>query len=68
MSESLRFRLLYSKVQEVLESDARTERERAGVEIRCAGEISREELDEFRRLREIILATSSPDPISFTTT
>jgi len=68
MSESHRFRLVYSKVQEVLESDARTERARASVEIRRTGEVSREELDEIRELREIILEASSPDPISFTTT
>ncbi len=68
MSESHRFRLVYSKVREVLESDARTERGNASVEIRRTGEVSREEFDEIRRLSEIILETASPDPISFTTT
>jgi len=68
MSENHRFGLVYSKLQEVLEGDARTEQATASVEIRRIGEVSREELDEIRKLREIILETSPPDPISFTTT
>jgi len=68
MNESHRFKLIYSKIQEVLDEDARREPQDAHVKIRHSGEVSREELDEIARLREIVLETVSPDPVSFTTT
>ena len=68
MDESCRFKLVYSKIQEVLDEDSRRDPRAAHVEIRNSGEISREEMDEIARLREIVLETVSPDPVSFTTT
>lgn len=68
MSESQRFKLIYAKMQEVLDDETRKEPRRANVTIRHGGEVSREELDEIARLREIVMETSTPEPISFTTT
>jgi len=68
MNESHHFTLIYSKMQEVLDADARREPQDAMVKIRHCGEVSREETDEMARLREMILETVSPDPVSYTTT
>ncbi|MCK6456005.1 MAG: hypothetical protein L6Q92_05690 [Phycisphaerae bacterium] len=68
MSEGQRFKLVYTKMQQVLDDETRKEPQRATVAIRHGGEVSREELDEIARLREIVLESSAPDPISFTTT
>lgn len=68
MNENHRFKLIYSKIQEILDEDARMAPQGAHVKIRHSGEVSREELDEIARLREIVLETVSPDPVSFTTT
>jgi len=68
MSESPRFNLIYAKMQETLDKDARNEPQRAPVAIQHGGEVSRDELDEIARLREIVLETTVPEPISFTTT
>lgn len=63
-----RFKLVYAKMQEVLDNEAPREPQRANLVIRHFRDASREELEEIARLREIVLETSSPDPISFTTT
>jgi hypothetical protein len=68
MSKAHRFELVYSKIQEVLEGDVRRGPRTPNVQVRHSTEVSREELDEIARLREIILEASAPDPISFTTT
>ena len=68
MVESCRFKLVFTKLQEVLEEDARKELVKSKVEIRRAGEVSREELDEIDKLRRIVLEATEPEPMSFTTT
>ncbi|MCC7292801.1 MAG: hypothetical protein IT449_12140 [Phycisphaerales bacterium] len=68
MSNTQRFKLVYSKMQEVLEDDAQKEPQRAKIAIRHGCEVSREEIEEIAKLREIVLETASPDPVSFTTT
>lgn len=69
MSESHRFKIVYTKMHEmVLEDERRHEPPVANVTIRHRGEVSSEELDEIARLREIILETTTPEAISFTTT
>lgn len=68
MSESQRFKLVYTKMQEVLDDETRKQPHRASAVIRHGGEVSCEELDEIARLREIVLESSAPEPISFTTT
>lgn len=68
MSENQRFGPVFSKVEEILNSDARTARKATSAAVRYIGEVPLEELEEFQQLREIILETCPPTPISFTTT
>jgi hypothetical protein len=68
MDESYRFKLVFAKLQEVLDGDTRKEPVKSKVEIRRTGEVSREELDEIDKLRRIVLEATVPEPMSFTTT
>ncbi len=68
LDESSRFKLVFAKLQDVLEEDTRKEPVKAKVEFRRTGEVSREELDEIDKLRRIVLEAAGPEPMSFTTT
>jgi hypothetical protein len=68
MDESYRFKLVFTKLQEVLEEDTRKQPLKAKVEIRRTGEVSREDIDEIDKLRRIVLEATEPEPMSFTTT
>lgn len=68
MSQNHRFKVVYTKMQELLGDETRRKSQRAIVSIRHGAEISSEELDEIARLREIVLETISPGLTSFTTT
>jgi hypothetical protein len=68
MDQSYRFKLVFTKLQEVLEEDTRKQPLKAKVEIRRAGEVSREDIDEIDKLRRIVLEATEPEPMSFTTT
>jgi len=68
MDQSYRFKLVFTKLQEVLEEDTRKQPLKAKVEIRRTGEVSREDIDEIDKLRRIVLEATEPEPISFTTT
>lgn len=68
MCENARFEVIYSKMREILDRETRKEPQQMSMAIRHGGEVSREELDEIAALRAIVLATSTPEPISFTTT
>ena len=68
MDQSYRFKLVFTKLQDVLEEDAGKEPLKAKVEIRRTGEVSREDIDEIDKLRRIVLETTEPELTSFTTT
>jgi hypothetical protein len=68
MDQSYRFKLVFTKLQEVLEEDTGKEPLKAKVEIRRTGEVSRQDIDEIDRLRRIVLEATEPEPMSFTTT
>jgi Zn-finger domain-containing protein len=68
MDQSYRFKLVFTKLQEVLEEDTRKQPLKAKVEIRRTGEVSREDIDEIDKLRRIVLEATEPEPMSFTTT
>lgn len=68
MDQSCRFKLVFTKLHDVLGEDARKEPVNTEVRIRRTGELSREELDEIDKLRRIVLEATEPEPMSFTTT
>ena len=68
MDESNRFRLVFAKLQEMLDEDTRKKSVNSKVEIRPTGEVSREDIDEIDKLRRIVLEATEPEPMSFTTT
>ncbi len=68
MDQSCRFKIVFTKLQEVLEEDTRQQPLNAKVEIRGTGEVSREEIDEIDKLRRIVLEATEPEPMCFTTT
>lgn len=68
MIEDARFNLVFSKMREALKQESSRDGQRADVAIQCRREVSFEELDEIAKLREIVLETSTPEPILFTTT
>jgi hypothetical protein len=68
LDESSRFKLVFTKLQEVLEEDTGKDPLKAKVEIRRTGEVSRQDIDEIDRLRRIVLEATEPEPMSFTTT
>ena len=68
MDESNRFKLVFTKLQEVLDEDTPKEPVKSKVEIRRTGEVSHEDLDEIDKLRRIVLEATEPEPMSFTTT
>ena len=68
MDESCRFKIVFTRLQEVLEEDTRKQPLKAKVEIRRTAEVSCEEIDDIDKLRRIVLEATEPEPMSFTTT
>ena len=68
MDESQRFKLVFAKLRAVLEAEPRKDPGKVKVEIRHPAEASPEELDEIDNLRRIVLESTEPEPMSFTTT
>lgn len=68
LDESSRFKLVFAKLQDAMEEDAWKEPVKSKVEIRRTTEVSLEELDEIDKLRRIVLESTGPEPMSFTTT
>jgi len=67
MNESQRFKLVFSKLHAILEAEPQKEPAKVKIEIRHPVEVSPEELDQIDNLRRIILESTEPEPISFTT-
>ena len=68
MEESLRFKLVFTKLRAALEEDAGKESAKVKVEIHRPSDVSREELEEINSLRRIVLEITESEPMSFTTT
>ena len=68
MEESLRFKLVFTKLRAALEEDAGKESAKIKVEIHRPFVMSREELEEIDSFRRIVLEVTESELISFTTT
>ena len=68
MNENPRFKIVFAKLQAALEEDAQKEILKGKAVVRLAGEVSSEEFDEIDDLRRIVLETTTPEPMLFTTT
>lgn len=68
MDQSYRFKLVFTKLHDMLEEDIRKAPVKTNAEIRRTGEVSREDLDEIDKLRRIVLEVTEPEPMSYTTT
>ena len=67
MDENQRFKLVFSKLHAMLEAKPQKEPTKFKIEIRPPLEVYPEELDQINNLRRIILESTEPEPISFTT-
>lgn len=68
MDQSCRFKIVFTKLQGVLEEDARKDAVISNREFWRTREVSAAELDEIDELRRIILEATEPQMMSFTTT
>lgn len=68
MDESYRFKLVFAKLQELLDADTTKESAKSKAQIRRTGEVTHEELDEIDKFRRIVLEATEPEPMSYTTT
>ena len=68
MAENNRFDLVFVKLNEALQTEPKIKQGEVRIVIKDSNEVSSVELDEINNLRQIVLESTEPQQISFTTT
>lgn len=68
MNDNGQFKIVFSKLQNMLMDEAREDRTRPTIDIQMTPEATLEELEQIEELRRIVMEVIDPEPLSFTTT